>query len=221
MLDLDPEAPISFSDQGLPFGAHGSSNWVWLARIDRFERAVDIGGNDAHATGLEGHFASVVRLPRAAASGAIPVADAAADCVALRVMLDDLAPGDSGDGPAAALSECRRVLRDGGCVSFGFENGRWLSRAPRRRAAEATAAGLTVSRVRALTAAAGFSSVDLYYADPAFDAPTALIEPTGEAAHAFEAEKPMRSRLGVARPFLARAGLHGILYPAYLGIAYR
>ena len=210
------EAPISLSDQPLPFGAHGSSNWVWLARIARFERAVDVGGSAAHTAGLERHFETVVRVDSLPASGSLPVADASADCIALRVMVD----ADGVTEPRALLRDCRRVLRAGGCLSFGFENGRWLSRARARRGAGRVAAGLSVPAVRQLVEGAGFSALDVYYADPAFAAPTALIEPTAEAARAFEAEKPMRSGLALARPLLARAGLHGMLYPAYFGIAY-
>jgi len=210
------EAPIPLSVPTLPFGAHGSSNWVWLARIGRFECAVEVGGTDAHAAGLGRHFETVVRIATLPAAGPLPVADASADCVAMRVMLD----AESVTEPGLLLADCRRVLRDGGCLSFGFRNGRWLSRAGAWRTRGHAATGLTVSGARTLVRRAGFSGLDLYYADPAFAAPTALIEPTSQAARALEGEKPMRSGLALARPFLARAGLHAMLYPAYLGIAY-
>jgi SAM-dependent methyltransferase len=232
---LRPSIPVP--DVTLPFGSHGSSNWVWLARIARLERAADVGGTAAHALGLAGHFESVLRVVPPATRpeevpanpggvegsvravsgtpGALPLDDASVDCVALRIMLGTAAAAD----PAEVLREGRRVIRPGGCMSFGFDNRRWLSRARARR--ERVVSGLSPSRVRALATAAGFRELDLYYADPAFAAPTGLIEPTGPAAHAFEVEKPMRSALGIARPLLARAGLHAVLYPAYLAIAYR
>ena len=210
------EAPIPLSVQTLPFGVHGSSNWVWLARIGRSECAVDVGGSAAHSAGLERHFATVVRIAAPPPGGPLPLADASADCVAMRVMLDAEPVTD----PGLLLADCRRVLRDGGCLSFGFQNGRWLSRARARRTGVRAATVLTVSEARTLVMRAGFSGLDLYYADPTFEAPTALIEPTSQAARALEAEKPMRSGLALARPLLARAGLHAMLYPAYVGIAY-
>jgi SAM-dependent methyltransferase len=219
------------------YAALGASNWIWLSELSRFERVADVGGTIAHSLGLAEHFASVVRVtPRddpdshvirgsddpggsvmtvSGSLAALPLRTASVDCVALRTELESVVAA------RAAFREARRVLRAGGCASFGFENRSWVGAArARRKQGRAAGPSISVRGVGHLARAAGFKSLELFYVDPAFVAPATLLPRSRAATGFLEVHRPTESRMGPVRRLLARSGMHRLLYPAYLGIAY-
>ena len=138
------------------------SNWLWLAEISRWERALDLGsGAAAQAAGLAERFTTVhcSRLERRllghtwtelTADGyaniapvrstpvELPYRDSAFDCVTLDDVCARMLAG-AGEGafralPNRLLRECRRVLRPGGCLYAMISNPHcWGRTASRRR----------------------------------------------------------------------------------------
>jgi SAM-dependent methyltransferase len=134
----------------------GRSNWLWLAELSRWERALDLGVSAVPQTaGLAEHFTSVHYLRRdrsllggswteltaegyanvAPVCGApveLPYRDAAFDCVAV----DDGCAGALAHTTGIAfraiqnalLEECRRILRPGGCLYVGIASAKWCGR---------------------------------------------------------------------------------------------
>jgi SAM-dependent methyltransferase len=200
---------------------------------------VEVGGSHPHALGLAAHFDQVVRIPErraadpveelaphptggalltAGGSGAaLPLRDGSVDCVALRTPLaegSDLSVAD-------LLAEARRVLREGGCATFGFDN-HWWTGALRARRSRTSGAGpaVTIGRVRRDARTAGFRALDVYYADPPFPTPATLIPCSRSAAASFEMHRITESRTRLVRRALALGGVHRVLHPSYLCIAY-
>jgi SAM-dependent methyltransferase len=211
LLAADP--PLSFYD--------GHSNWLWLADISQWDRALDVRSDVGPQTaGLAEHFRSVhcVRLERsrlwcewqnliaggyaniAAACATplhLPYRDEAFDCVALNDVSAQAPRQDQ------VLRECHRILRKGGCVFMG---------APGR-----TARRLTRSLTRA-----GFSAVRVLGAEPSWDEPRCIIPLNRTAILAYERwvrrSSPLRD---LVRCVLARLGCHRILYRSVILLAYR
>jgi SAM-dependent methyltransferase len=188
---------------------------------------VEVGGTAPHALGLAAHFARVVRVAPAEACGPagrgggvieaaggtalqMPFDGAAVDCVALRT------PLERSQELARVLREARRILREGGCASFGFANRSWVGAAR----AGLSGAAPSVNHVRRETIAAGFRAVETFYVDPAFVAPATLLPRSRAAARFVEIHRPTMSRMRSVRRTLATLGLHRMLYPGYLCIAY-
>ncbi len=171
-----------------------------------------MGGTEAHALGLAEHFTEVIRVA-AEPTFDLPLDPASVDCVALRVPVD-------GVSAAAALGAARRVLREGGCLSFGFDNRSCVGAGRSRRDGTPGGSTLSLRRVRQHAAAAGFRSMHPFYVDPAFVAPATVLPCSRASCGLLELHRPATSRLGPIRRLLARAGLHRLLYPAYLCLAY-
>jgi len=133
-------------------GQHGTEdargNWLWLADVPRWERALDVqGGVGTTTAALSRHFDAVhyldgtralVAFARArfgeeqspnvacaqAGASAVPYGNGTFDCVvwdgALGRRVSGLATADPRAVLAAVLPECRRVLRPGGCLYLGI-----------------------------------------------------------------------------------------------------
>jgi SAM-dependent methyltransferase len=205
--------PLSFDD--------GRSNWLWLAEIAQWDRALEVRSDlGPQTTGLAEHFRAVhcVRLERsqlrrewqdliasgysniAAACAApihLPYRDGAFDCVAL----DDVSLLASRQDQV--LRECFRILRQGGCAFMG---------APRQSLRRLT---------RDLTRA-GFSVVHAFGAEPSWDEPRSIIPLNRAAILGYERwvrrSSPMRD---LVRCLLARLGCRRILYRSVILLAYR
>jgi SAM-dependent methyltransferase len=210
---LATDSPLSFFD--------GRSNWLWLADLSRWDRALDVRSDvGAQTAGLAEHFRSVhcVRLERlrlsrewhdliaggytnitaaCAAPLHLPYLDEAFDCVALNDVSAQASRQDQ------LLRECCRILRKGGCVFMG-------------------APGRSVRRLSRSLTRAGFSVVHVLGAEPSWDEPRYIIPLNRAAILAYERwvrrSSPMRDRV---RRLLARLGCHRLLYPSVILLAYR
>jgi SAM-dependent methyltransferase len=211
LLAADP--PLSFYD--------GHSNWLWLADISQWDRALDVRSDvGAQAAGLAEHFRSVhcVRLERsrlqsewqdliaggyaniAAACATplhLPYLDEAFDCVALNDVSAHASRQDQ------VVRECCRILRKGGCAFMG-------------------AHGRNVRRLTRSLTHAGFSVVHVLGAEPSWDEPRCIIPLNRAAILAYERwvrrSSPLRD---FVRRLLARLGCHRILYRSVILLAYR
>jgi SAM-dependent methyltransferase len=263
-------AELAVTTNGLRRSLEGArSNWLWLAELSRWERALDLGsGAVPQASGLAEHFATVhcLRLdrpllgrmwseftaegganiaPACATPLALPYRDDAFDCVAL----DDgcahalvIARGGTSHGiQHRLLQECRRVLRRGGCLYLGTSNAYWWGQATDRRgrsdAVEPLSRSLSatvghagrwpprtsvpsVIGLKHRLARAGFSLVRVYGAEPSYDEPRCIIPLDRRTVLAYELLGRDVSPRGRLRRFLAWLGLHGVLYPSRIYLAY-
>jgi SAM-dependent methyltransferase len=207
------QPPLSFDE--------GRSNWLWLAEISQWDRALEVRTDIGPQTaGLAEHFRFVhcVRLERSqlrrdwqgliasgyaniAAACATPIdlpyRDGAFDCVAL----DDVSTQASRQDHV--LRECCRILRKGGCVFMG---------APRRSLRRLT---------RDLTRA-GFAGVHVFGAEPSWHEPHCIIPLNRAAVLGYERWvrriSPLRD---FVRCLLARLGCRRLLYRSVIVLAYR
>jgi SAM-dependent methyltransferase len=200
---------------------NGRSNWLWLADIPQWDRALEVRSDiGPQTTGLADHFRSVhcLRLERSqlwrewqdliaggytniAAACATPIhlpyRDAAFDCVAL----DDVRTQASRQDQV--LRECRRILRTGGCLFMG-------------------APGPSVRRLTRELTRAGFSVVHVFGAEPSWDAPRCIVPLNRAAVLGYERwvrrTSPLRD---LVRRALAMLGWYTILYRFVILLAYR
>lgn len=197
-----------------------ASNWVWLSKLSRFDRAVvvgDEGGGSAWA--LNSCFQSVQTepMPEVGKAAFLPktrfggFADHSLDCVVLGREVPVAVRRNGPDFLVALAEDARRVLRPGGCLHLGFGNP-W-SRARRADAPSCLSARL----VRNCMQEAGFDDVSLFYAQPWFDTPFSLIPASPSAVRRHEALQHDRGRI---RQVLVKAGVHSVIYPAYVSLCY-
>ncbi len=210
---LGAEPPLSFYD--------GRSNWLWLAEISQWDRALEVRSDiGAQTAGLAEHFRSVhcVRLERSrlwcewqdliaggyaniAATCAtplnLPYRDGAFDCVALNDVSAQASRQDQ------VLRECWRILRKDGCLFMG-------------------APGRSVRQLTRTLRRTGFSVVHVFGAEPSWDEPRCIIPLNRAAILAYERwvrrSSPPRD---LVRRLLARLGCHRILYRSVILLAYR
>lgn len=246
------------------------TNWVWLADIAGWERALELGWNvPPPAPSLAEHFATVHWLglagsllarrraelaaaglanvsPACASPLALPYRDATFDCVALASgcetppppppqSLNDCGPHDR------LLRECRRVLRQGGCLYLGILDASWWRQAaPHRVPPPGPASSPRSGGVRALRPArralqrhatrvlglkrrltrAGFSRVQLHGVEPSAAAPRCIIPLEAPTVLAYERWVRDPSARAPLRRMAARVRLSWALYPALIFLAY-
>lgn len=211
-------------------------NWVWLSRIEDWTLAVDaFGGFGVMACALASHFLQVhcldtadgggvdeapavrrrpgnVSLARASLAN-LPYADGSVSCIVTRLELLN--------GPAAALAECRRVLRPGGCLSLGFDNPFWSQRiAQRLRGCAGEPARIRPSGVIRALIEAGFADVQRYCVEPSLANPWSMFPATGHVPARHEAVKHFGPMQTAVRATVARSPLRSLLCPAYICLAY-
>ena len=235
-------------------------NWLWLVDLARWERALDVqGGIGTMTAALARHFTSVhyvdasrppLQFARArfsedrsanvacaqAGAGALPYRNATFDCVVWNVALGRGVPGvalvDSPAVLAAVLTECRRVLRPGGCLYLGIATGpvpgsvlpagRILS-ALVRMVVRATMQVRRIERLAVARAiprqlhAAGFARVQGFYIDPSFQQPWSIIPARRRAVLAYERLQMTSAR---RRRWLAWLSLHPVLFECHMFLAY-
>jgi len=235
-------------------------NWLWLVDLARWERALDVqGGIGTMTAALARHFSSVhyvdasrppLQFARArfsedrsanvacaqAGAGALPYRNATFDCVVWNVAIGRGVSGvalvDSPVVLAAVLTECRRVLRPGGCLYLGIATGpvpgsvlpagRILS-ALVRMVVRATMQVRRVERLAVARAiprqlrAAGFARVQAFYIDPSFQQPWSIIPARRRAVLAYERLQMTSAR---RRRWLAWLSLHPVLFECHMFLAY-
>ncbi len=133
---------------------HTRSNWLWVADLTRWERALDIQSGGAPAAAWGRHFrwvhhleppgagvdfagvssgeAETANIAVARASlGALPYRDEAFDCVIWEGALKQWGTTRRAELTAVlrqVFGECRRVLRPGGCLYVGIAVAAWPGR---------------------------------------------------------------------------------------------
>jgi hypothetical protein len=192
-----------------------AGNWVWLLAPPRQQSALVIAPDqDALAGVIAPHFTEVSRVGPADIRP-LPVADSAVDLVAIS-RLEECAPGEIA-WLSDALSESRRVLRDGGCVLVTFVNPFWARRYLRGWGPERL---VTRGRVLDELAGAGFGRLASYYIQPFPEAASSIIPTWGPATVHHERMEHMSSAIGRYRPLVARLGAHALLYPGCACVGY-
>ena len=216
-----------------PWIAEARSNWLWLAEISTWEKALDLGSGDAaQMPGLAEHFTTVhcLRLDRrllgrtrseltargyanieaaCATPVELPYRDGVFDCVVLDdVCARALATARGGSFGATLdrlLQECHRTIRRGGCLCVGISTPHWWGR---------------FFGLKYRLTFAGFSLVRVYGAEPSYDEPRWIIPMDRRAVLAYEHLGREASPHGPLRSFLAWLGLRCVLYPSRIYLAY-
>lgn len=187
-------------------------NWLWLASTPRRERALAISlEDDTWADHLRRHFAQVEERSPEILTAPLDFEDQAFDCVAIPGVIGlwtRMAPQTPARVTRASiLGECRRVLRRGGVLLLSGRNPQWLG--------EHSVADLALGRA---ISKAGFLSVREYFADPSASTPHAIIPACRSAALAYERQE--RALRGRSTRLLAAVGLHAVVYPGRLVMAF-
>jgi hypothetical protein len=183
-----------------------AGNWVWLLAPTRQESALAVAPEgDSLAGVLAPHFRAV-ECVRPGVHPALPAADRSMDLVAISRLEECAADRNWIRG---AVTEARRVLRDGGCLLVTFMNPFWgrrfLSGWDTHRLARRRQVLDTLVR-------AGFDRLGSYYLQPYPEA-SSIIPIWTPAAQYHERMQHVSSRLGRFRPGVARIGGHALLYP--------
>jgi glycosyltransferase involved in cell wall biosynthesis/SAM-dependent methyltransferase len=229
------ELPSAFELQGEP-----RANWMWLADLPGFDRALELtAGSPVLAPALQLSFSEVnthdyrVALQRSQPMGTmgdldermrLPYGDESFDCVFIHGVwphLMELAGAVRSDPDALVLSECRRVLRPGGCLYIAAFNPRYRrlrAAAPLGQSPHLTAA---VGMMRRRLQAAGFSRCQSYYVTPSHVIPRDIIPIARAAVSRYEQFTASHSLPGWLRRVLAAVGLHQVLFPSVAYLAYR
>jgi SAM-dependent methyltransferase len=240
---LEGQTPSGLAAADLSFAPQ--VNVLWLVGLTRFERALDLGSPFASATAaLSQRFehadllepeelrASFARL-RFAQDGIengrvvrgafdhLPIRADRYDCVLISD-LDRAVPGGRRPQLLAVLEECRRVLREHGCLGIGLRNPLWYGRlseglraaATRRRAGPgALAASKRIDTLRELLGANGFRDIRMFWCEPSAHRPQEIVPATRDALRSRRGTFRKRSRLTW---LLSQLGWHACLYPSCL-----
>jgi SAM-dependent methyltransferase len=210
------------------------ANWIWLADLNRHERALDVwGGVGSMSAALSRHFAHVYmldsdrpwirfasarfrqdRLANVMTLGAdvraLPLADDVFDCVVLH---NGLARLPNRRQVERTLQWAHRVLRPGGCIYLGAPNPYWHQAVRRRlNPLRGSLGGPPSSRavVRALRTA-GFRHIRSYYVSPSIDRPRNIVPADHRAVSVIFGGWPRR--------IVVRLGGATVLFPSYLVLA--
>jgi SAM-dependent methyltransferase len=211
--------------QSLPLNSGDpGANWMWLADPAAWRNALEItGGASVLAAAMGLRFDRVESWSAASAREGIPgeftlpYPDGSFDCVAIHEAWNG--QPDAAPCPLVAQSrvfeEIRRVLRPGGCLYVATDNPRWyrrlLSRTPMR-------SGAWIHHKLRQT---GFTRTERYYVTPSLQVPRSIIPVHRGAVNRYERETFVLTVRGVLRRWLGVAGLHQVLHPGLLYVAYR
>lgn len=189
-----------------------AANWLWIAGPARRERGLIAAHSaDRWIPSLQYHLREVEQQPVESFAKGLPFPDAHFDCVLLPGVVgawEGFAQGTSARAMcAAAILECRRVLRSGGVLLVSGRNPLWYP-----------SPSLPDFALRRTLNRAGFTSIREYFAEPSDSDPQTMIPACRSAAVAYERqERPTRGR---APRLLARLGLHAAAYPATVVLAF-
>lgn len=168
-----------------------------------------------------------------------PFQDASFDCVLLHGVLDrmsaELARPQRRDLHRLLVS-CHRLLRPRGCLYISASNPHWHrnlrkalrpsghqpTRAASRNATSPIPRGIpSRASLKKVLQEIGFRRLRSYYVSPSMDQPINIIPATRRAVIAYERSFPVGRARGMCRRLLARLGLHSLLFPSQLMLAYR
>ena len=139
------------------------------------------------------------------------------------------------------LADCYKLLRPGGCLYLAAINPLWYKH-PDRSEAESRPARSLVSLARAarrtitavlgrspkaiyglpnLLRKVGFRHIRPYYLIPSIDEPEYIVPANRRGVAAYEMLDLSASRKNHVRKWVGRLGLHALLFPSHLILAYR
>lgn len=222
LVPITDEADRARRDEGeSPLAWAAELNLLWLVDVAR-DVACEI--LDRRRDANRRLDAIFERVERVAAEDpfTLSLRDGEVDVLFLYDLLPSLAAGDSGragPGEVEVLAECRRVLRENGCVCLRLENGNWYRNLPGRidpRRRDAAMGRIpTPARVGSWLRKAGFTDHRVFFSSPDEGFPAATIVPASAPAalaHLHSESSPSFLRRHVGRA-LARVGLGSLLYP--------
>ena len=191
------------------------ANWLWLADPPALETALSLGSEAEVAQALGRFFAQVERSP--AEPGALTASwDAGTfDLIALDATETD----DSNTVSDGLWRVCVELLRPGGCLMLTMDNPLWHKRL--RDGPRALVQMRRTKRRERKLRAAGFRAIQSYYMAPSAHEPRSFIPKSRHVVAGYERVAMKLSTRGPLRSRLARAGLHPVLYPSTLHLAYR
>ncbi len=206
----------------------GLGNWIWLAELDCWKRALQVGCiSDSLAAALRIHFCHVYNLPLkdtldfikscdAPATSQWHFQDGAFDCVTLHGGFHDIyashSPNVSQNACRRVLQQCHRVLRPGGCLYIATANPTWLGRRSPRR--------LVFSYADCLKQL-GFRTVRRFYTEPSYDIQISIIPASRRAVLAHQGTTARTARGRLPKKLATHIGLHNFLYPGLIQLAYK
>jgi len=194
------------------------SNWLWLADVPSWGEALSLLPDDSAATALGRYFQRVTRSGITVAENH-PWSERSFDLVVLHDQLQRLSPDERPAMPVFWAS-INRSLRPGGCLMVTCPNSLWYNGLTNREGAVGSDIGGARS-VKQGIKKAGFCSIRSYYLSPSANDPKSII-PVGRLSVAsYERMEMKLSSRGRLRSYLSKAGLHFLLYPSIMYLAYR
>lgn len=192
------------------------ANWLWMAHPPSFGAALCLGSGVAGARALSQLFS---RVESAEAEPEAIAESWSAETFDL-IALDPAGTSASRASCDRLWPVCARLLRPGGCLTLITDNLLWYRWSPggvRRAFSQIRRAR---GRARSLRQA-GFRTIHRYYMTPSASEPHSFIPVNRRAVAGYESVTTKLSSRGTLRGHLGRAGLHPVLYPSILHLAYR
>ncbi len=192
------------------------ANWLWMADPPSFGAALCLGSETAGARALSRLFG---RVERGGPEPEVLAESWGAETFDL-IALDPAGNSASQVPPDTLWPVCVRLLRPGGCLTLVTDNLLWYRWSPggvRRAFSQIRRAR---RRDRSLRQA-GFRTIHRYYMTPSATDPHSFIPVNRRAVAGYEPVTMKLSSRGTLRSHLGRAGLHPVLYPSILHLAYR
>ena len=191
------------------------ANWLWLADPPSLQSALCLGYGAGAAQALSRRFD---RVERASAEPEVLTQSWEVETFDL-IALNTAEAAGNGVSPDTLWPVCVRLLRPGGCLALVTDNPLWYRRLPRVQSALAQV--IRASRRDRSLRRAGFRAIHRYYMAPSACEPHCFIPANRHAVAGYERVAMKLSTRGTLRSRLGRAGLHPLLYPSTLHLAYR
>lgn len=191
------------------------ANWLWLADPPTLESALCLGYGAGAAQALSRRFD---RVERASAEPEALTESWGVESFDL-IALNTAGTAENEVFPDTLWPVCVRLLRPAGCLMLITDNPLWYRRLPRVQSAFTQM--IRASRRDRSLRRAGFRAIHRYYMAPSASEPRSFIPVNRHAVASYEQITMKLSTRGTLRSRLGRAGLHSVLYPSTLHLAYR
>jgi len=207
------QAVTSHDDQN---ASDAWANWLWMANPPSFGTALCLGSEVAGAQAIARLFS---RVERDVAEPEVLAESWGAETFDL-IALDPAGTSASRGATEALWPVCARLLRPGGCLTLITDNPLWYGWSPGGVRKAFSHVRRARGRDRSLRQA-GFRRIHRYYMTPSASEPHSFIPVNRRAVAGYEPVTAKLSSRGTLRSHLGRAGLHPVLYPSILHLAYR